>query len=724
MHVLAALSGGVDSAVAAARAVDAGHDVTAVHLALSRHPRSHRDGARGCCSLEDSRDARRVADVIGIPFYVWDVAEEFAADVVDDFVAEYAAGRTPNPCLRCNESIKFTAVLERGRALGFDTVCTGHYARLVDGPQGRELHRAVDVGKDQSYVLAVLDAAQLAGAMFPLGDSQKSQVRIEAAERGLLVADKPDSHDICFIPDGDTAGWLAQRLGPRPGDVVDAETGARSAATRVRTRSPSDSAAASASASRPPAVHGATSSASTRAPARCRSVCRRCSTWTRSTRRDHAGAGRRRARGARCSPRCAPTASRSVRWCARSATAWWSCSMPCCAASPPARRWCSTPGTGCSGRPPSTAPPAARPGRRGSVRPVAQPSPAPEPPAGVRRWPAAAATAVGSMPGTDVLATARVVRDSLAGDGGVPHLAELPARGPGADMVGRALSLLQQVWPAWAAETTPTGWRLCAAPGREARRAASYLTEDLDVLEEVYDGWRGPLVLPVAGPWTLAAAVELPVGERLLRDPRAIADLVQSWAEAAAEHAAAVRRRVPGAAVVLQADEPALAAVLGGDVPTASGAVRHHALDAATVRQGLQSVVARLAADGLDLGVHCCASAAPVRLLREAGAAAVGVDVALLTSVEHEQLAECVEAGLRVGLGVVPVGDPGPEVTGIVQAVTDLASRLGFPLPQLVGAATVSPPCGLATASPDQAAAALRRAGAVGRALRDVAAGS
>ena len=185
-----------------------------------------------------------------------------------------------------------------------------------------------------------------------------------------------------------------------------------------------------------------------------------------------------------------------------------------------------------------------------------------------------------------------------------------------------------------------------------------------------------------------------------------------------------MRRRVPGAAVVLQADEPALAAVLGGDVPTASGAVRHHALDAATVRQGLQSVVARLAADGLDLGVHCCASAAPVRLLREAGAAAVGVDVALLTSVEHEQLAECVEAGLRVGLGVVPVGDPGPEVTGIVQAVTDLASRLGFPLPQLVGAATVSPPCGLATASPDQAAAALRRAGAVGRALRDVAAGS
>ena len=227
MRVLAALSGGVDSAVAAARAVAAGHEVTAVHLALSRNPRSHREGARGCCSLEDSRDARRVADVIGVPFYVWDVAEEFTAEVVDDFVTEYSAGRTPNPCLRCNESIKFTAVLERGRALGFDAVCTGHYARLVDGPQGRELRRAVDEGKDQSYVLAVLDAGQLAGAMFPLGDSRKSEVRAEAAERGLLVADKPDSHDICFIPDGDTAGWLAERLGPVPGDIVDAETGAR-----------------------------------------------------------------------------------------------------------------------------------------------------------------------------------------------------------------------------------------------------------------------------------------------------------------------------------------------------------------------------------------------------------------------------------------------------------------------------------------------------------------
>src|SRR5512142_1931632 len=127
------MSGGVDSAVAAARAVDAGHEVTGVHLALSQTPASHRDGARGCCSLEDARDARRAADVIGVPFYVWDMAERFHRDVVEDFVAEYAAGRTPNPCLRCKEKIKFAAVVGRARALGFDAVCTGHYARIVDG---------------------------------------------------------------------------------------------------------------------------------------------------------------------------------------------------------------------------------------------------------------------------------------------------------------------------------------------------------------------------------------------------------------------------------------------------------------------------------------------------------------------------------------------------------------------------------------------------------------
>jgi tRNA-uridine 2-sulfurtransferase len=217
------MSGGVDSAVAAARAVAAGHDVTGVHLALARNPQTFRTGARGCCTLEDSRDARRAADVLGIPFYVWDMAEQFHADVVDDFVAEYAAGRTPNPCLRCNEKIKFAAVLDRAVALGFDAVVTGHHARLGGDDL---LRRSVDLAKDQSYVLAVLTRAQLDRAVFPLGDSTKTQVRREAAERGLAVADKPDSHDICFIADGDTRGFLRERLGERSGDIVDGRTGA------------------------------------------------------------------------------------------------------------------------------------------------------------------------------------------------------------------------------------------------------------------------------------------------------------------------------------------------------------------------------------------------------------------------------------------------------------------------------------------------------------------
>ncbi len=216
------MSGGVDSAVAAARMVDAGHDVTGVHLALSKNPQTYRSGARGCCSLEDSHDARRAADVLGIPFYVWDFAERFAADVVDDFLAEYAAGRTPNPCLRCNEKIKFAAVLERGIALGFDAIATGHYAVLREADGQTQLWRSAEAAKDQSYVLGVLDQRQLSRCLFPLGhDTAKADVRAEAAARGLYLAKKPDSHDICFIPSGDTAGFLNRRLGSSAGEFVD-----------------------------------------------------------------------------------------------------------------------------------------------------------------------------------------------------------------------------------------------------------------------------------------------------------------------------------------------------------------------------------------------------------------------------------------------------------------------------------------------------------------------
>ncbi len=222
MKILAAMSGGVDSAVAAARAVDAGHDVVGVHLALSRAGGTLRTGSRGCCTIEDAMDARRAADLLGIPFYVWDFSERFRDDVIEDFIAEYRAGRTPNPCMRCNEKIKFAALLERAVELGFDAVCTGHYAILVDTPDGRELHRASDAAKDQSYVLGVLTADQLAHSYFPLGDTpSKAEVRAEAERRGLTVAHKPDSHDICFIPDGDTRGWLADKVGAATGDVVD-----------------------------------------------------------------------------------------------------------------------------------------------------------------------------------------------------------------------------------------------------------------------------------------------------------------------------------------------------------------------------------------------------------------------------------------------------------------------------------------------------------------------
>jgi tRNA-uridine 2-sulfurtransferase len=225
MRVLAAISGGVDSAVAAARAVDGGHDVVGVHMALSHARAEPRDGARGCGSVENVRDARTVADALGIPFQVWDLSERFEQAVVADFLSEYSGGRTPNPCVRCNEHVKFAALLDRALALGFDAVCTGHYARVAWASDGTcTLLRARDRAKDQSYVVAAAGPDRLARAMFPIGEAaSKDEVRGEAARRGLAVAGKPDSYDICFIADGDTRGFLRARLGSRPGVVVDAD---------------------------------------------------------------------------------------------------------------------------------------------------------------------------------------------------------------------------------------------------------------------------------------------------------------------------------------------------------------------------------------------------------------------------------------------------------------------------------------------------------------------
>jgi len=222
MKVLAAMSGGVDSAVAAARAVDAGHEVVGVHLALSRNAGTLRTGSRGCCTIEDSMDAQRVSALLGIKYFVWDFSERFKMEVVDDFIQEYEAGRTPNPCMRCNERIKFAALLEKALALGFDAVCTGHYATIQENEGNLELHRSPATAKDQSYVLGVLTTEQLKHVLFPIGaESDKAAIRKEAAERGLAVAQKPDSYDICFIPDGDTQGWLGEKLKEEPGDIVD-----------------------------------------------------------------------------------------------------------------------------------------------------------------------------------------------------------------------------------------------------------------------------------------------------------------------------------------------------------------------------------------------------------------------------------------------------------------------------------------------------------------------
>ncbi len=216
-RVLVAMSGGVDSSVTAALLARAGHDVTGVHLKLSDTPAHLQVQGKGCCTLADADDARRVAGTLGIPFYVWDFVEPFERAVVADFAAEYARGRTPNPCARCNERVKVTGLLARARALGFDALATGHYARV----EGGRLYRGADPAKDQSYVLYMLGPEELAHLRLPLGGLTKPEVRATASDLGLRTARKPESFDVCFIPDGDTGGWLERRFGSRPGEVVD-----------------------------------------------------------------------------------------------------------------------------------------------------------------------------------------------------------------------------------------------------------------------------------------------------------------------------------------------------------------------------------------------------------------------------------------------------------------------------------------------------------------------
>ncbi len=221
MKLLAAMSGGVDSAVAAALAIEDGHHVTGVHLKLADVPLSEQVPGQGCCTLDDAQDARRAAQVLDIPFYVWDLGEVFVREVQEPFAAGYAAGVTPNPCVSCNERVKYRALLRRARDLGFDGLITGHHARVEHADGVARLRRAVDRAKDQSYVLWMATGEELARTWFPCGHHSKADVRSMADERGLRVANKPDSYDVCFIPDGDTAGYLAAKLPAVTGDVVD-----------------------------------------------------------------------------------------------------------------------------------------------------------------------------------------------------------------------------------------------------------------------------------------------------------------------------------------------------------------------------------------------------------------------------------------------------------------------------------------------------------------------
>ncbi len=227
-RVLVAMSGGVDSAVSATLLAEQGHDVTGVHLKLADVPLDDQVPGHGCCTLDDAQDARRAAQVLGIPFYVWDLSETFEREVEAPFARAYATGVTPNPCVTCNERVKYAALLVRALTFGFDALATGHHARLrrdgtpvtTPGP-GAELHRAADRRKDQSYVLYVATPEQLARTLLPVGELAKDEVRRIAADAGLRVASKPDSYDVCFIPDGDTAGYLADRLPAHPGPIID-----------------------------------------------------------------------------------------------------------------------------------------------------------------------------------------------------------------------------------------------------------------------------------------------------------------------------------------------------------------------------------------------------------------------------------------------------------------------------------------------------------------------
>ncbi|MGN6252135.1 MAG: methionine synthase [Marmoricola sp.] len=329
----------------------------------------------------------------------------------------------------------------------------------------------------------------------------------------------------------------------------------------------------------------------------------------------------------------------------------------------------------------------------------------------------AGATGVGSMPGEDIAEAIRVVLGELPD---LPHLPELPARGATATMTGRALAMIAEL----GFDLQPAGWRLTDSPGVDHRRARSLLAQDLDVLEELTQGYDGPLKLQVAGPWTLAATVERPRGDRVLADVGARRELAEALALGVADHLADVRRRVPGAQLLLQVDEPALPAVLGGGVPTASGFHRHRSVDAPRASAALEQVLAAGRDAGATTVAHCCAGDPPLDLLRGAGAQALSIDLAVLGPAAYEPLGQALDAGERVFLGVVPSVDA-PRATaeqesrvetrpGVAlgmrrarERVLRLLDMLGFDPEEVADQLVLTPTCGLAGASPAYAREAL-----------------
>jgi methionine synthase II (cobalamin-independent) len=331
-------------------------------------------------------------------------------------------------------------------------------------------------------------------------------------------------------------------------------------------------------------------------------------------------------------------------------------------------------------------------------------------------WGVASATGIGSLPGTDSREAARIVAGALPE---FLHCPELPARGPGADMIGRTAALLAAVSDDFGFETTPAGWRITAGRGRTLRRAISWLSEDLDALEETSAGYAGPIKAQIVGPWTMAASVELPFGERMLKDPGACRDLADALAEAVRIHLGDLRRRFPRSEVIVQWDEPAITAVLEGSIGTASGISRYSAIEAQKAESHLRTVLGATTDAQAMAGIHCCATRPPIGLFRSSGAKFVSIDV-LNGQVDEDELGEIWEAGVGILAGSVPgVGSTMVSDTRASEPVRAIAARLGLNDIDFMAGVVVTPTCGLAGASPDWVRMAYTACVKAGRVLRE-----